>query len=88
LMMEKKPLTPRTIINSEGKVHYSESFQAWNTIKLKKELFNEFPQLKEKRSAFSYKLIYHRDKKELEKTINVLIKNESAPLLLFLYKEN
>ena len=88
--MNKNPLTPRTKINSEGKIAYSESFQAWNIIRLKKELFNEFPQLKEKRSKFSYELIYHRSEKELEKAIKKLFKGNSdiVPMLLFLYKDS
>jgi len=87
--MEKHPLIPRTKIKSEGKVAYSESFQAWNTLRLKKELFSEFPQLKEKRSKFSYQLMYYRTPKELEKAIKDLIKKGQSvmPVLLFLYKE-
>ncbi len=81
----EKSLIPRTKINSKGKIHYSESAQAWNTLQLKKELFSEFPQLKEERSKFSYKLVYHRDPKELEKEIKDLTK--IMPLLLFMYKE-
>jgi hypothetical protein len=84
----KKPLTPRTIINSEGKMHYSESSQAWNVLKLKKELFEEFPDLKQKRSAFSYELTYFRDLKELEQTIKKLDKEgNKVPILMWLYKE-
>ena len=88
--MEKKTLAPRKIIDSTGKLHYNESFQAWNTIKIKKELFTEFPELKEKCSKFSYQLIYHRDPKELQKTIQKMIKEgkEIMPILMFLYKEN
>ena len=88
--MEKRPLIPRKIINSEGKLHYSEGFQAWNIMRIKKELFSEFPQLKEKRSEFSYQLIYHRDPKELEKAIKKLIKENPnfIPMLMYLYKEN
>ena len=87
--MEKRPLIPRKIINSEGKLHYSEGFQAWNMMRLKKELFSEFPQLKEKRSKFSYQLMYYRTPKELEKAIKDLIKKGQnvMPVLLFLYKE-
>ena len=87
--MTRKSLTPRKIINSEGKVHYSESNQAWNILKLKKEMFEEFPQLKEKRSAFSYQLIYHRDTKALDQTIKKMLKENGdvIPLLLWLYKE-
>jgi len=85
----KNILIPRTKIKSEGKVAYSESFQAWNTIRLKKELFEEFPQLREKRSKFSYELVYHRDLQDLEKEIKCLVKKNSGalPVLMFLYKE-
>jgi len=39
----EKSLIPRTKINSKGKIHYSESAQAWNTLQLKKELFSVVP---------------------------------------------
>jgi hypothetical protein len=85
----QKPLTPRTKIDSEGKIAYSESFQAWNTLNLKKELFSEFPQLKEKRSKFTYKLVYFRDSKEMEEEIRRISKSgASRPLLLWIYKED
>lgn len=87
--MSKKTLIPRTIINSQGKLAYSEGFQAWNTIRLKKELFSEFPELKEKRSKFSYQLMFHRTIEEFENAVKQLKKSgaEILPLLLFLYKE-
>lgn len=84
----KNTLIPRTKINSEGKIAYSESFQAWNTIRLKKELFEEFPQLKEKRSKFSYQLIFCRNYEELAEKIKKLNKNSVMPMLMWLYKEN
>ena len=84
----KKSLVPRTKINSEGKVYYNESFQAWNTLKLKKELFAEFPQLMEKRSKFSYKLAYHRDPEKLLEEIKNLVKaGQAIPLLIWLFKD-
>jgi len=84
----KKALTPRTKIESEGKVYYNESFQAWNTLKLKKELFAEFPQLLDKRSKFGYQLVYFRDQKEFIEEITELIKSgHRVPLLLWLFKE-
>ncbi|MBR9701839.1 hypothetical protein GOV13_02865 [Candidatus Pacearchaeota archaeon] len=85
----KKTLVPRTKISSEGKVHYSESFQAWNTLMLKKELFSEFPQLKEKRSKFSYELVYHRNPKEFEKAAKKLVKEGKSimPLMVWIYKD-
>lgn len=83
----KKTLTPRNTIISEGKVAYSEGFQAWNTIRLKKELFNEFPELKEKRSQFFYELIYSRTFEDLEKVLKEMKKIGSLPVLMFLSKE-
>jgi len=88
--MNKKTLSPRKLINSEGKILYSEGFQAWNIIRLKKELFEEFPELKEKRSKFSYKLIFHRTPEEFEKAVKELKKRneEVMPLMLWLFKES
>ncbi len=85
----KNTLTPRTKINSKGKIGYSESFQAWNILNLKKEMFAEFPQLKERNSKFSYELVYHRDPKEFSKAIKKMIKDSSVvmPLLLRIYEE-
>jgi len=85
----QKTLTPRKKIDSEGKIAYSESFQAWNTFRLKKEMFLEFPQLKEKISKFSYELIYCRDPEEFEKYAKELVKEgkKVMPLLLWLYKD-
>lgn len=83
-----KTLTPRNKIESEGKVHYSEGFQAWNTIKIKKELFSEFPELKEKRSHFSYQLTFCRSYLELLKKIKSLKQGSVMPMLMWLYKED
>lgn len=87
--MVKKTLTPRKFININGKLYYNESMQAWNKLKLKKEILDEFPELKEKRSIFSYDMIYHRNKEELEKELKRLAKEkiEVMPILLWLYKE-
>jgi hypothetical protein len=85
--MERKTLSPRKVLEVEGKIAYGEGFQSWNVIRLKKEFIDEFPQLKEKRSAFAYKLKYFRDLKELEKSIKNLNNNEGAPVLMWLYKE-
>ena len=85
---EKQPLAPRKVINVNGKVYYNESFQAWNTLKLKKELFTEFPQLMEKRSKFSYKLAYHRDPEKFLTEMKEMIKSgKTMPLLIWLFKD-
>ena len=86
--MDVKTLQPnRSIIKTEGYLSYGESVQGWNTIRLKKELINEFSALKEKSSKFSYTLTFYRTYEELEKALKK-IKREKLPLpmLLFLQK--
>ena len=86
--MDVKTLQPnRSIIKTEGNLSYGESVQGWNTIRLKKELINEFSALKEKSSKFSYTLTFYRTYEELEKELKK-IKREKLPLpmLLFLQK--
>ena len=86
--MQSKPLVPRKIISIKGKVHYSESGQAWNTIKLKTEFINEFQQLKEKRSKFSYELVFGRTEEEMVDAVKKIAKDKNLmPILMFLYKE-
>lgn len=89
-MDNKKPLFPKSNIEVEGKVIYSEGNQAWNLIKLKKEVLTEFYQLKEKRSKFSYRMVYYRTQEELEDAIKKLKKekNTALPFLMFLYKDS
>ena len=84
--MEAQILRPqRNVIEIKGKLIYTESIGAWNSIRFKKELINEFPQLKEKRSAFSYKMTFYQEYKELEKAIRKIKRDgEALPILLFL----
>ena len=87
--MEAQTLRPqRNIIEIKGKLTYGESMGAWNSIRFKKELINEFPQLKEKRSAFSYKITFYQEYKELEKAIRKIKRDgEALPVLLWFVKE-
>ena len=72
-----------------GKLFYNEGSQAWNIIRLKKDLLFQFPQLKEKRSNFSYKMIMPSSLNELKKKVKEIEKNsESIPILLFFRKSN
>jgi len=85
---QKRPLVPRNVFEIQGKLSYSESLQAWNTLRFKKELVKEFPQLSEKRSKFSYSLVYYRTLEEFEKAIKQLKEDKTnLPILLFLNKE-
>jgi hypothetical protein len=88
-MIEKKPLTPRNVIDIKGRMIYCERDHSWNLIRLKKEVLNEFYQLKEMRSKFSYHMVYYRSYEELEKALKELKKNRdiALPFLVFLYKE-
>lgn len=83
---EMKPLHPsRGTIITHGKVSYKESSQAWSIVQIKKEIIHEFPQLREKRGKFAYKMVLHRNFKELAKSIREMEKRgDSVPLLLFL----
>jgi len=85
----KKLLTPRKELEIFGKISYKESLGLWSIIRLKKEIINEFPQLKEKRSRFGYKMNYYRDIAQLENVVKELKKNKDQPMpvLMWLYKE-
>jgi hypothetical protein len=84
----KNTLTPRRIVSINGKIHYSESNQAWNLLKLKSEFLKEFPQLKEKRSKFSYKFVFIREDKDLIKMMKESVDNKkSMPILMFIYRD-
>lgn len=83
--MDGQILRPKKeTIRVEGKISYEISRQSWDMIRLKKEIINEFPELREKRSRFSYQLIFYRDYKGLEKAIRKM-KREGAPLPMFLF---
>lgn len=92
-MTEKKDtprmrfLTPRREpLVIDGHLSYNESNQSWNSIKIKKELLNEFPDLKQKQGVFKYKMILHKNPKEIEKFIKEIIINGAYPILLFFEK--
>ena len=85
--METQILQPtRTALKVKGKLAYREFEQAWNIIRLKKELLNEFPILKEKRSTFSYQMVVYRTYDELDKVVRKM-KREKLPLPIFLFLE-
>ncbi len=86
--MERKAITPKNLIEIEGKMAYTESIGAWNVLRFKMDLINEFQKLKEKRSKFSYQIIYHRNFDDLEKMIRKLKRNkDTLPFLMFLYED-
>jgi hypothetical protein len=49
---------------------------------------NEFKQLKEKRSNFSYEMIFGRDEKDMVEALKkVLREGRMMPIIMYLYKE-
>lgn len=76
------------ILEINGKLFYNEGSQAWTILRLKKDLLFKFPQLKDKRSSFGYKMIMHDTLESLKTMIKDLEKNGgNIPLLLFFCKE-
>jgi len=72
----------------KGKLAYSESLGAWNTIRLKKEILNEYKVLKEKQKIFSYKLVFYQNSTQLEKAMKQVKRdNLPTPMLLWFVKE-
>ena len=87
--MDKKALVPSNILQIKGKLSYSESLGAWNTLRFRSELVKEFPQLSDKRARILYKLVFYRSVEEFEKAMKELKNNKDAvmPVLLWLYKD-
>ncbi|MBR9704652.1 hypothetical protein GOV12_04520 [Candidatus Pacearchaeota archaeon] len=85
----KTVLKQRNIVSVDGKIDYNEGLKAWSRIRLKKDLINEFPQLKERRSKFSFKIDVFRNQEELERAVKKLKNNkwEPLPVLMWFYKE-
>jgi hypothetical protein len=76
------------VINLVGPILYSPGSRAWNTIRIKKDIIFKFPQLKERRAKFFYKMILHKNYKELEKALRKMKKcKDAVPMLFCLYKE-
>jgi hypothetical protein len=71
-----------------GHVAYDGNYGAWNTIRLKKEVLQEFPQLKEKLAKIRYKLLFYKNHQEFIIAAKKMQENnEPLPILLFFYKE-
>ena len=91
-----KPITPKKeelkiispiheALNLSGNISYGESQHAWNGIRFKKELLDEFSQLRKRRDRFSYKMTLHRSYKELKSAIGQMEKKSIPVPLLMLF---
>ncbi len=88
--MEPKILQPsRNFLDISGKLTYSESLRAWAHVRLKKDIVQEFTSLKERRSRFSYQILFYRSFAELEREIRKMKrKRQGLPFLMFIKKED
>ncbi len=76
------------VLDVTGHVSYSDSYGAWNTIRLKRDVLREFPQLKEKSAKIRYKLIFYKNYQEFVESVDKMQENnEPLPMLLYFYKE-
>jgi len=92
----KKPNTKETVtflpptketLKIKGNLFYNEGAQSWSVIRFKKEILQEFPQLKEKRGSFGYFMVMNRSYKDMKRKIAELEKSQEVlPILLFLCK--
>jgi hypothetical protein len=73
----------RNPIKTNGKVSYWDGQRAWSIIRLKKEIINEFPQLKDRSSPVGYQLRFYREFEELEKALKRIKKESGVPPVLF-----
>jgi len=85
-----KILSPKQeTLNIIGEMSYSEGRRAWNLIRFKQNLLNEFPQLKQRRENFAYQMIMHRNYADMRKAITEMEKKGlPIPIFLFLCKKN
>lgn len=87
--METQILRPqRNKLEINGKLSYLESTHSWSLMNLRKPIIEEFPQLKERVSAFGYKMLFYREYDQLEKLIRKMKRDgEALPILVWLVKE-
>ncbi|PJB94598.1 hypothetical protein CO081_00120 [Candidatus Pacearchaeota archaeon CG_4_9_14_0_8_um_filter_35_24] len=81
---EPRFLAPRQEVlqKIKGKLSYSEGDQAWSMLRLKKEILQKFPQLKDKSSAkFIYEMHLCSNYEDFKKHIAELEKTKIVPIL-------
>jgi len=66
-----------------GRLYYSEPDRAWNSIRFKRELLEEFKALTDRQSKFFYEMMLFYQFEELEDFIKQLKKEGKAPPMMF-----
>lgn len=87
--MSKMMLRPNNdVLDIEGNVIYSTNWGAWNTIRLRKDILDQFPQLKDRKLKIGYRLLFYKTYDELLSAVNrIKEKKEAIPILLYLYQQ-
>lgn len=87
--MEAQILRPtKTEIKAKGTMYYRNEDHAWNLLRLRKEILNEFKQLKEKLSKFTYTMVFYSDWNEFEKSMKKARREGMpTPVLFWFVKE-
>jgi len=75
------------VFKIEGSVLYQESAQAWNTIKIKRELLFLFPQLRNKSVPVKYNMLVPRSAEQIRIQVEEMIKSDQVPILLSFEQE-
>ena len=76
-------------VDSSGKMSYGESVRAWNTIRLKKEFVNEFPDLKNRSFKVKYNINFQQSYADLEKKLKKMKRlNMPVPILLLFERDS
>ena len=60
----------------------------WNTIRFKRQILEEFPQLRDRGTIIRYKLVFYKTYEELANAVEELKEGDiGLPLVLYLYKD-
>ena len=87
--MEGQIITPnQKEIRVKGKMYYQADDHAWNVLRIKKEVLNEFKPLKERMSKFSYQMLFYSEWAQFEKSLKKLkLEGLPPPVSIWFVKE-
>ncbi len=85
----KNSLEPTNKIETKGRLAYHEAARAYNTIRLPRQLIDQFPELRNRLLKITFKIRFFRHYSDLKRCIWELeYSNEIPPLLLSLHLKN
>jgi len=74
-----------SIVKINGKLFYSESAQCWNILRLKRAIFHEYPQLKDRSGDYGYTMILSKSRDKFKDALDEM-DEEAVPILLVFNK--